>query len=416
MVPEGWKKIHLVDILEDGIKNGFSPNAVDYDTGFWVLGLSALGDNGFNTDEIKHVEATNRVKSKILKCDDFLISRSNTPDKVGRSARYRGNIENCSYPDLMMRFRVDIEKVDMGFIEQKLRSSVIRNYYRSCAAGSSGTMVKINKSTVEKTPIQLPSIPEQKKIAKILSTWDKAIETVERLIANSKQQKKALMQQLLTGKKRFPGFGKPAFGGEIPEGWFRKSLYGCLIQSHLRNKKKKLSHYDLRSVNKTQGMILMKDQVKGATVDRCKIVKQDWFAYNPMRLNVGSICRWDSNEECLVSPDYVVFYCDNRVLQSDYFDQIRKSFLWNDFMVRAGRGSVRVRIYLKDLAPLKIKIPPLSEQRKIAKVLSGADQAIETLVKKLTHLKQEKKALMQQLLTGKRRVKVDEHAVAETAN
>ncbi|MCB1986210.1 MAG: restriction endonuclease subunit S [Burkholderiales bacterium] len=190
----------------------------------------------------------------------------------------------------------------------------------------------------------------------------------------------------------------------VPEGWAHKSLYECLIGSSLRNKGNKLSHDDLRSVNKSLGMVNMKDQVKGETVDRCKIVKKDWFAYNPMRLNVGSICRWKVEDDCLVSPDYVVFYCNEELLLTEYFDQFRRSHKWNDFMVRAGNGSVRVRIYLKDLTPLKLVLPPLSEQKKIARILSTWDRAIEVTEKLLNNSQQQKKALMQQLLTGKKRL------------
>ncbi|WP_235423363.1 restriction endonuclease subunit S, partial [Enterobacter hormaechei] len=102
---------------------------------------------------------------------------SNTPEKVGRSILFKGEIENCSYPDLMMRFRVDENKVDPLFIEQKLKSYDVRNYLRNSAAGSSRSMVKINKKSLEKTPLLLPPLEEQKKIAQVLYAWDKVIAT-----------------------------------------------------------------------------------------------------------------------------------------------------------------------------------------------------------------------------------------------
>ncbi|MGI9281479.1 MAG: restriction endonuclease subunit S [Endozoicomonas sp.] len=276
-----------------------------------------------------------------------------------------------------------------NFLQSQYKN--IRGYSNSAGQSNlSGGLVKSLK-------VPVPPLAEQKKIAKILTTWDKAITTTEKLIKASKQQKKALMQQLLTGKKRFAGFQ-----GE----WQTKSLYECLSGSSRRNKNLLMNHGDLRSVTKAHGMVPMKDQVKGESVERCKVVRNNWFAYNPMRLNVGSICRWTESEDCLVSPDYVVFSCNEDLLLTDYFNHFRSSHSWNDFMVRAGNGSVRVRIYLKDLAPLKITLPPVEEQWKIASVLTAASKEIESFETKLTHLKQEKKALMQQLLTGKRRVKV----------
>ncbi len=217
MVPKGWKTVILKDLLDGQIKNGYSPNATNSETGYWVLGLGALADEGIISSEIKPVLPEKKVLQSLLKKDDFLVSRSNTPDKVGRSIRFKNEVENCSYPDLMMRFRIDDNKADKEFIEHQLKSSAVRIYFKNCAAGSSSTMVKINKGILEKTPIVVPPIKEQKKIAQILSTWDKAIEVTEKLLTNSQQQKKALMQQLITGKKRLLDENGVMFSGEWKE-------------------------------------------------------------------------------------------------------------------------------------------------------------------------------------------------------
>ncbi len=214
MVPSNWKLSPLKDLLEGSIKNGFSPNPAESETGYWVLGLGALGEEGINSSEIKPVSPEEKVLKNLLEIDDFLVSRSNTPDKVGRSVRFRGEVDNCSYPDLMMRFRINQNKVDKSFIEQQLKSSKVRAYFKNCAAGSSSTMVKINKGILENTPILTPSLLEQKKIAQILSTWDQAITITEQALANSQQQKKALMQQLLTCKKRLLDKNGVRFEGE----------------------------------------------------------------------------------------------------------------------------------------------------------------------------------------------------------
>ncbi|WP_368192160.1 restriction endonuclease subunit S [Aeromonas sp. s8] len=190
MVPNGWKKTHLKCVISGAIKNGYSPLPASTTTGYWVLSLGALTDHGINPLEIKPVVVDEKVKQALLSDGDFLISRSNTPDKVGRSIRFKNEVQNCSYPDLMMRFCVDTKKADPNFIEIKLKSTEVRQYYKSCAAGSSSSMVKINKAVVENTPLLLPSFPEQKKIAQVLSTWDRAISTTEQLLANSQQQKR----------------------------------------------------------------------------------------------------------------------------------------------------------------------------------------------------------------------------------
>jgi len=189
----------------------------------------------------------------------------------------------------------------------------------------------------------------------------------------------------------------------IPKGWQELHLTECLIGSSIRNKDNRLSSDHLRSVNKTEGMIPMKEQAKGNSVNKAKVVKRDWFAYNPMRLNIGSICRWGREEDCIVSPDYVVFRCNKKVLLTDYFDQYRTSHAWKSYMDNAGHGGVRIRIYLKDLYPLRIKLPPLSEQRKITEILLTWDKAISIAGKRLEKTTHLKRGLMQKLLAGELR-------------
>ncbi len=73
--------------------------------------------------------------------------------------------------------------------------------------------------------------------------------------------------------------------------WQTVSITSLLLHSTVRNVQVELTHDDLKAVNKSQGMIPMKRRVHGNNIERCKIVKKDWFAYNPMRLNIGSICQ-----------------------------------------------------------------------------------------------------------------------------
>jgi len=183
----------------------------------------------------------------------------------------------------------------------------------------------------------------------------------------------------------------------VPDGWIITTIGHCLLDATTRNFDNRLTHDDLRSVNKTLGMIPMKDRVKGKSVERAKVVKKGWFAYNPMRINVGSICRWENTEECIVSPDYVVFSCDERKIIGDYFDQFRQSHRWEKFMEDAGRGSVRIRIYLDDLKQLKCMLPPIHQQRRIAQILDTWDKAIEKTEKLIANGEAQKIALVQKL-------------------
>jgi type I restriction enzyme S subunit len=111
---------------------------------------------------------------------------------------------------------------------------------------------------------------------------------------------------------------------------------------------------------------------------RYKILKPGMFAYNPMRLNIGSIAYCNSKSRTgLVSPDYVVFGCDQNKLDPNFFSYFIKGPLWKQWTTAAGVGSVRVRIYFRELSRMRISLPPLAEQKQIAEVLGALDAKIE---------------------------------------
>lgn len=127
-------------------------------------------------------------------------------------------------------------------------------------------------------------------------------------------------------------------------------------------------------VSKADGIVPMEARLIAADIERYKIVEHDWFAYNPMRLNIGSIARWQGGREILVSPDYVVFKCladDESGISPGYVDQFRQTKAWGDFVNEGGDGGVRVRIYYKDIARIPLALPSPAEQQKIADCLGS---------------------------------------------
>lgn len=153
-------------------------------------------------------------------------------------------------------------------------------------------------------------------------------------------------------------------------------------------------------VTKADGIVPMEQRLIGADISRYKVIQKDCFAYNPMRLNIGSIARWKEDKDALVSPDYVVFRCLNEdpfALDPAFLDHFRRSDQWRDFVTESGLGSVRVRIYYKDIGRLGLNLPLLQEQKKIAECLSTLDELIGAESQKLDALKAHKKGLMQQL-------------------
>jgi len=391
MVPNGWTLKELQTIISGNIKNGFSPVASDDETGYWVLGLGALSDDGIKTDEIKPVEPTKKVIESLLSKGDFLVSRSNTPDKVGRSIQYRGEINNCSYPDLMMKFRVDEAHVYPLFVEQQLKSSVVRAYFKMCASGSSKSMVKINKKVLEKTPLLVPPLVEQQKIAKILSTWDKAISTTERLIENSKQQKRALMQQLLTGKKRLlDGRGK-RFECE----WETYKLAQiCSINKGKQINRSTLS--DIGSYPVINGGITPSGYTESSNTHANTITISEG----------GNSCGFVGFQNDAFWCGGHCYALQNVQTNNLFLYQFLKFIEPKIMALRVGSGLPNIQ--KKEVETVEILLPSHEEQQKIATVLTNADKEIELLEQQLADLQQEKKALMQVLLTGKRRVTLEE--------
>lgn len=262
---------------------------------------------------------------------------------------------------------------------------------------------KLNKASLEKLPILLPPIQEQQKIAEILSTWDKAIAITENLIANSEMQKKSLMQQLLTGKKRLLDENGVRFSGE----WDKVPLSSKITFSNLKSTKKD-EHPIITSSRK--GIFLQEDYFKKQVASEnnigYKVVPRDYITYRSMSDDgIFVFNKQTILDTAIISPAYGVFKFINLDASFGLYAMNSKHMMGkiNTF----SQGGTRIALKTSVLSNIKIHIPSLLEQKKIAKVLSNADREIELLQAKLRYLKQEKKALMQQLLTGKRRVVIN---------
>ncbi|EEW9260655.1 TPA: restriction endonuclease subunit S [Escherichia coli] len=261
------------------------------------------------------------------------------------------------------------------------------------AQSTQNAQKNINLQVLKPLLILTPPYAEQKKIAQILLAWDKAISVTEKLLANSQQQKKALMQQLLTGKKRLLDENGERFSGE----WRNSTLsMFCNIA-----KGKALSASDLEV-----GDFPVIAGGKSSPYSHSDYTHENVVTVSASGAYAGYISYhnykiWAS--DCSV----VSAKADNLI---DYFYQLLLSL--QDKIYSLQSGGAQPHIYPKDLNSIPLWVPCVKEQQKIATVLFAADAEISMLEKKLACLKDEKKALMQQLLTGKRRVKVDE-AVAE---
>lgn len=251
----------------------------------------------------------------------------------------------------------------------------------------------VNKSDFENIRILLSPLSEQQKIAEILSTWDKAIEKQTQLIEKLELRKKGLMQQLLTGKKRLPGFS----------GEWKKVKAGLLFgSSSIRSNKLE----PLLSVTQDKGVVprdMLETRVTmpNGDLSSFKLVDVGDFVIS-LRSFEGGLEY--SKYRGIVSPAYTVL--KKKTDLSDVFYKVY--FKSNDFIQRLAVAVIGIRdgkqISYSDFCYIKIPYPSLQEQNAIANVFVSCDDEILLAKQKLNHFQQQKKGLMQVLLTGKKRV------------
>lgn len=243
--------------------------------------------------------------------------------------------------------------------------------------------------------IELPGISEQRKIADILLTWDRAIERADLRVTAESRLMRGLLGRLLMGRKRLDEF--------CCQEWESVKLGDVILESKLRSSSAPVEK-DLYIGAKADGMVPMRKRIRGESAWRCKVVRKGWFIYDPMRLGNGAIAKWSGADPALTSPDHIVFRCDESRLDPEFLNHFRLSQQWTQFVEGAGSGSVRVRISFSDLAALKLALPPLEEQRRIAAILNACNHELDLLRRRLAALKRQKRGLMQKLLTGQIRV------------
>lgn len=397
MIPEGWKRVPLETVADvrSGVAKGKSglkdPITVPY------LRVANVQDGHINLNEVKSLEIErHQLERYSLMPGDVLMNEGGDFDKLGRGDVWLGQVSPCLHQNHVFAVRPNQSKMDSFFLAALAASNYGKTYFLSCAKRSTN-LASINSTQIKEFPVILPPLPEQKKIAQILSTWDKAITTAEQLLANSQQQKKALMQQLLTGKKRLKGFGgewrkftvaefgKVVTGSTPPKD--NASNYGGSIYWATAEDFKGKYIYNTKIKLTASGSEKARVVPKGSVLVTC----------------IASIGKNAIAHESLATNQQINAVIVNDKNSNEFFYYLIE-FNKNSLIALSGKTAVPI-LNKSSFEKLKFKSPKLHEQQVIAAVLSAADREIELFQQKLEGLKQEKKALMQQLLTGKRRVK-----------
>lgn len=274
---------------------------------------------------------------------------------------------------------------DRDYIFQQLlfRYEHIRNI--SNASGQQNLNLEIIRSIV----FPAPSLPEQTAIADLLSTWDAAIEKTEKLIAAKEKRFLWLVSLLITDKRHHRGYIRD-FATEVS----------------IRNRDGAIRQ--VLSVTNHSGFVLPEDQferrVASNDLGNYKIVRRGQYAYNPSRINVGSIARLNDWKKGVLSPMYVVFEIDEERIDSDFFHHWLSSHEAKQRIKKSAQGSVRETVSFGDFAAIPFPLPPQEQQQAIARTLNIAQQEIALLKDLVDAYRQQKRGLMQKLLTGQWRI------------
>lgn len=298
-----------------------------------------------------------------------------------------------------MKLTPDPSRVDVNFLFYWFTSPRIQSYIIASAIQTG--VPHTNLGILRDYPVELPPLPEQQKIAAILSTWDRAIELTEKLIAAKQKRKQALMQQLLTGKVQLPGFSDEWTEDKAGKFFKKRSEPG-------------IADLPTLSVTMDQGLI-RRDEIERKMETTLEpeqhlLVRKGDIAYNMMRMWQGASGL--ATEDGIVSPAYVVLKPTKHVdsLFASYLFKLRHTVKqFEDYSF--GLTSDRLRLYYKDFAIIPLRFPSVPEQQRIAAILTTQDREIEVLGRMASRLAEQKKGLMQQLLTGKVRVNLDAETV-----
>ncbi len=408
MIPEGWEEASLGELTRDqaigtGLRGG------DEGPSLPLLKMGNILWGGVDLRDVENVgEAIIAAEDCRVTHGDILFNTRNTPLLVGKTAFWHAPFE-AAIDNNIMRIRLRAE-TDSAFVARWMGSNFGRKAIGRfvCASTSVGA---VYWRDLRKLKLPLPPLSEQRRITEILSTWDRAIEKVETLIANARAQKQALMQQLLPQGPTPPKKRLPGFSGE----W--RTLRIGDVAKEISERAGEEAGYPVLSCSKYDGMVeslsYFKKKVYSDDTSNYKVMRRGTFGFPSNHIEEGSIGYQDLFDAGIVSPIYCVFATDEQV-DNGFLYKLLKTDRYRQIFAAATNASVdrRGSLRWKEFSRIPLPLPPLEEQRAINEAVNAVADVERGYETQLTALRQEKAALMQQLLTGKRRVKLPESEVA----
>ena len=390
-----WEEKDFEELLEakDGIRRGPFGSALKKE--FFVPESDYVVYEQQNAIYDKYTTRYNITKDKYeelnkfsLKPGDFIMSGAGT---IGRISKVPKGIKKGVFNQALIRFRINSEITDSEYFLQFMRAEKMQRKLTGANPGSAITNL-VPMSELKKWSIITPNIKEQQKISKFLKAVDKRIQLQQQKIDLLQEQKKGYMQKVFKQELRFTdNNGKAYFE------W--KYIKLGALTNKTGKKNKDGFKYPVASVNnKTGCRINGEKNNSNADVDisAYKIVYKDEFVYNPSRINVGSYGYQNLVEKAIVSSLYVVFETKEELL-NEYLKIYMDTVYFNNEVRRNTEGSVREYLFYENFSNIKIPLPSIEEQKKIADFLGRLDNKINLEEAKLKGLQKQKQGFMQQM-------------------
>ena len=404
-LPHGWSSLPINEVFEFIGTSSFSRNDLNYEVDEESIYYIHYGDIhatyknavlDFNTEtRIPVLNKNIKPSAHLLKEGDLIIAdASEDYEGVGEALEVY-NIENKKVLAGLHTFALrDKNNITAhGYRAYLFKNPEVKKRLKTIATGSK--VYGISKGNLEKFKITIPPLQEQQKIAKILATWDKAILLQQQLIINKKDNKKAIMKKLLSGNMRFKGFSDIWKLKSLEEVALFKNGKGhetvvdengdyIIVNSKFISTEGnviKYTNHNLSPLKKHEITLVMSDIPNGKALAKCFFIDED----NKYSLN-QRICSLKA--EVGIDSKFL-FYLLNR----------------NQYFLGFNNGVSQTNLRKDEVLECPLMIPSIEEQQKIASFLSGIDKEIKTLENELIAFQKQKKGLMQQLLTGKVRVK-----------
>lgn len=383
-----WPLVLLDSVAERGSGHTPSQKHPEYWNGGvkWVsLADSHALDRGYIDNTAKNISVLGiRHSSAVLHpAGTVILSRD---AGVGKSAILGDEMAVSQH---FIVWRCDEKSLSSKYLYHWLQFE--KSEFERMATGS--TVKTIGLGYFQKLRIPLPKIGEQRVIAEVFDEWDTAIQKTEQLTAAKERHYSHELSRLIS-RGQHPHAHVGAFAEEVS------------ARNRGGNEARVLS------VTNSRGFVLPEDQferrVASADLSNYKVVHRGQYAYNPSRINVGSIARLDGWDDGVLSPMYVVFRLDESKTNSDYFLHWLNSHEARQRIRNSAQGSVRETVSFSEFAAITIPLPDSNTQTAIARYLNALREEVDLLGQSAAALKTQKRGLMQKLLTGRWRLPVQQ--------